>query len=90
MFHLSGCQNCKNINALKVQDHCFENILSKLFCFMGTFRKSVSKLDLLCFNQFSLVILSPAFVQSRSGSEYRVNTDLKLGFDRTVFVLIAV
>lgn len=29
-------------DALKVQDHCFKNIFNKPFCFMSSFRKSVS------------------------------------------------
>lgn len=54
---------------------------------MGSFRKSVSKLGMSCFNQFSLVIHSSTLVQSRSGSKY---TELKVGFDRAVFVFIVV
>lgn len=46
-------------NALKVQDHCFKNIffLSSLV-FMTSFRSSVSKWGLSCFNHFSLVSLT--------------------------------
>ena len=58
---------------------------------MGSFRKSDSKLGMSCFNQFGLVILSSTLVQSRSGSEYTVNTlNLNCVFDYAVFVLIAV
>lgn len=74
MFHLSGCQNCKNIMLWKCRIIVLKIFFPKLFCFMGSFRKSVSKLGMSCFNQFSLVILFPTLVQSRSGSEYTVNT----------------
>lgn len=90
MIHLSSCQNCKNIILWKFRIIVLKIFFSKLYCFMGSFRKSVSKLGMSCFNQSSLVILSPTLVQSRSGSEYTVNTLNCNWFLITLFVLIAV